>query len=40
MGNAGICPRCGGKGWYWDGEKEVLCRKCDGRGVLQPRGTA
>ena len=31
MGNAGVCPLCGGKGWIWTGAARVVCR-CGGSG--------
>lgn len=36
MGNAGICPICGGRGIVWTGGELVKCARCGGRGVLQP----
>jgi DnaJ-class molecular chaperone len=39
-GNAGICPRCGGRGEVpqipGDYSVVIRCPKCKGRGVLQP----
>jgi DnaJ-class molecular chaperone len=36
MGNAAICPDCGGKGTRWDSAKRIvkLCWKCRGTGSL------
>ena len=28
MGNAHMCPRCGGRGATWDGGRLIGCRKC------------
>lgn len=36
MGNAGICPKCGGEGTIWTGEKRIICRECHGKGTIQP----
>jgi DNA-directed RNA polymerase subunit RPC12/RpoP len=36
MGNAGICPRCGGKQTIWTGEKRIPCPDCRGRGTKYP----
>lgn len=34
MGNAGICPRCGGKGTIWTGAARITCPRCGGSGIV------
>lgn len=34
MGNAGICPNCGGSGTVWTGKERKICYRCGGSGSL------